>query len=162
MSDHSLTMTAELTLPKGGALPEGRVLVFEREGAVFANSRDVADYFGKRHDHVLQDIRHLVAEASPNLGRGPTRRMLLMRIYVFVSGKDPDVLAFTLNETGDNLPAALGPWCQEVIPGIYVIDIENDPISESVRLARPLRANRVTFLVTITYFAVEALGSVVN
>jgi phage regulator Rha-like protein len=61
-------MTAELTLPKGGALPEGRVMVFEREGAVFANSRDVADYFGKRHDHVLRDIRHLVAEASPNWG----------------------------------------------------------------------------------------------
>ena len=47
--------------------------------------------------------------------------MLLMRIYVFVSRKDADVLAFTLSETGDNLPAALGPWYQEVIPGFYVI-----------------------------------------
>jgi hypothetical protein len=56
-----------------------------------------------------------------------------MRIYVFVSRKDPNVLAFTLNEAGDNLPAALGPWDQEVIPGISVIDIENDPISEVVR-----------------------------
>jgi hypothetical protein len=55
-----------------------------------------------------------------------------MRIYVFVSRKDPDVLAFTLSETGDNLPAALGPWYQEVIPGVYVIGIENDPISEAV------------------------------
>jgi hypothetical protein len=56
-----------------------------------------------------------------------------MRIYVFVSRKDPNVLGFTLNETGDNLPAALGPWYQEVIPGIRVIDVENDPISEAVR-----------------------------
>jgi hypothetical protein len=48
-----------------------------------------------------------------------------MRIYVFVSRKS--------NETGDNLPAALSPWYQEVIPGISVIDIENDPISEAVR-----------------------------
>jgi hypothetical protein len=56
-----------------------------------------------------------------------------MRIYVFVSRKDPNVLAFTLDETGDNLPAALGSWYQEVIPGISVIDIENDPISEAVR-----------------------------
>jgi hypothetical protein len=56
-----------------------------------------------------------------------------MRIYVFVSRKDPNVLAFTSNETGDNLPAALSPWYQEVIPGISVIDIENDPISEAVR-----------------------------
>jgi hypothetical protein len=38
-----------------------------------------------------------------------------------------------LNETGDNLPAALGPFYQEVIQGIRVIDIENDPISEAVR-----------------------------
>jgi hypothetical protein len=60
-------------------------------------------------------------------------RMLLMRIYVFVSGKDPDVLAFTLNETGNDLPAALGPWYLETIPGVVVIDIENDPITEAVR-----------------------------
>jgi hypothetical protein len=59
--------------------------------------------------------------------------MLLMRIYVFVSRTDPDVVAFTLNETGDNLPATFGPWYQEAIPGIYVIDIENDPITEAVR-----------------------------
>ena len=56
-----------------------------------------------------------------------------MRIYVFVSRKDSNVLAFTLSETGDNLPAALGPWHQEVIPEINVIGIENDPISEAVR-----------------------------
>jgi hypothetical protein len=53
-------------------------------------------------------------------------------IYVFVSGKDPDVLAFTLNETGNNLPAALGPWYLETIPGIVVTDIENDPITDAV------------------------------
>jgi hypothetical protein len=56
-----------------------------------------------------------------------------MRIYVFVSQKDPNVVAFTLSETGDNLPAALGPWHQEAIPGISVIGIDNDPISEAVR-----------------------------
>jgi hypothetical protein len=59
--------------------------------------------------------------------------MLLMRIHVFISRTDPDVVAFTLNETGDNLPAALGPWYQEAIPGICVIDVENDPITEAVR-----------------------------
>jgi hypothetical protein len=60
-------------------------------------------------------------------------RMLLMHIYVFISRKDPDVLAFTLNETGDNLPAALGPWYQESMPGVYVVGVENDPITEAVR-----------------------------
>jgi hypothetical protein len=59
--------------------------------------------------------------------------MLLMRIYVFVSEKDPDFVAFTSNATGENLPASLGPWSQEVIPEISVADIESDPITEVVR-----------------------------
>jgi hypothetical protein len=59
--------------------------------------------------------------------------MLLMRIYVFVSQKDPDFVAFTSNEAGDNLPASLGPWFQEVIPEISVTDTESDPITEAVR-----------------------------
>ncbi len=56
-----------------------------------------------------------------------------MRIYVFVSQTDPDCVAFTLNATGDNLPPSLGPWFQEVIPGMSVMDIESDPITEAVR-----------------------------
>jgi hypothetical protein len=59
--------------------------------------------------------------------------MLVMRIYVFVSQKDPDFVAFTLSATGDNLPTSLGPWFQEVIPGMSVIDIETDPITEALR-----------------------------
>lgn len=70
MSEHAPSPRTELTQPKGGALPAGHAMVFEREGAVFANSRDVADYFGKRHDHVLRDIRHLVAEGFPKFGEG--------------------------------------------------------------------------------------------
>ena len=31
--------------------------VFLKDGQVFANSRDVAEYFGKRHANVLRDIR---------------------------------------------------------------------------------------------------------
>ena len=36
--------------------------VFIRGGAVFATSRDVAEFFEKRHDHVLRDIDNLVAK----------------------------------------------------------------------------------------------------
>ncbi len=36
---------------KGGSLPGGTSLVFNRDGAVFANSCEVAAAFGKRHDH---------------------------------------------------------------------------------------------------------------
>lgn len=38
--------------------------VFERDGRVFANSRDVAAFFGKRHDNVLRDIRSALAETG--------------------------------------------------------------------------------------------------
>jgi Rha family phage regulatory protein len=36
-------------------------LVHVREGKVYASSRDVADFFGKRHDNVIRDIRELMA-----------------------------------------------------------------------------------------------------
>lgn len=44
-------------------------VVFERDGRVFANSRDVAAYFEKRHDHVIRDIDNLMKDLpAPNLG----------------------------------------------------------------------------------------------
>lgn len=43
-------------------------VVFERDGEIFADSRDVAVYFGKEHKHVLRDIRNLIA-SEPKLGR---------------------------------------------------------------------------------------------
>lgn len=41
------------------------------EGKVVANSREVAEAFEKRHDHVLRDIDHLMAvapECAPKFG----------------------------------------------------------------------------------------------
>jgi hypothetical protein len=55
------------------------------------------------------------------------------RIYVFVSDKDLDVIGFTSEETGSNLPAAYNPWREEVESGIFVIETDYDPISEAVR-----------------------------
>ena len=40
-------------------------------GTVHASSRDVAAFFGKRHDHVLRDIKALIENApttAPNFG----------------------------------------------------------------------------------------------
>lgn len=42
-------------------------VVFAKDGEVFATSRDVAAFFGKRHDHVLRDIANLI-DAEPSLG----------------------------------------------------------------------------------------------
>lgn len=48
--------------------PERSPVVFTRDGEVFANSRDVAAFFGKNHSDVLRAIRNLV-DAEPELGR---------------------------------------------------------------------------------------------
>ncbi|KAB2684055.1 MULTISPECIES: Rha family transcriptional regulator [Brucella/Ochrobactrum group] len=41
--------------PNFGGVP----IVHSKDGQVFANSRDVAEYFGKEHFNVLRDIRNL-------------------------------------------------------------------------------------------------------
>ncbi|MFL5255354.1 MAG: hypothetical protein ACJ8AI_21160 [Rhodopila sp.] len=33
-----------------------------------------------------------------------------MKVYIFQSGKEPDVVGFTVDATGANLPASLAPW----------------------------------------------------
>ncbi|NTB01647.1 phage regulatory protein/antirepressor Ant [Agrobacterium tumefaciens] len=42
-------------------------VVFAKDGEVFANSRDVAAYFGKQHGHILRDIDNLIKN-EPSLG----------------------------------------------------------------------------------------------
>lgn len=42
-------------------------VVFMKDGGVFASSRDVAEFFGKRNSDVIRDIRNLI-EKEPSLG----------------------------------------------------------------------------------------------
>jgi hypothetical protein len=56
-----------------------------------------------------------------------------MRIFVYISENDPDILGFTSDETGSNLPHDLGPWGREEVPGIVILDTPGDPIAEAVR-----------------------------
>lgn len=59
------------------ALPDRKPVVFQKDGSVFASSRDVAEFFEKRHDHVLRDIDALVSnapEAGPNFGETVSER----------------------------------------------------------------------------------------
>lgn len=46
-------------------------VVFIQNGEVFANSRDVANYFGKRHDNIIRDIEKLVAGGVLNFEETP-------------------------------------------------------------------------------------------
>jgi hypothetical protein len=56
-----------------------------------------------------------------------------MRIYVYVSQQDPELIGFTFGEAGANLPDEFGPWHQEELPGVVVIGVGDDPITEAVR-----------------------------
>jgi Rha family phage regulatory protein len=47
--------------------PQRNPIVFTKDGEVFANSRDVALFFGKQHGHVMRDIDNLIA-SEPKLG----------------------------------------------------------------------------------------------
>ena len=51
--------------------PITKTIVVTKHGRVVTNSRIVASYFGKRHDHVLRDIDDLISTApsiAPNFG----------------------------------------------------------------------------------------------
>src|SRR5690625_1135946 len=54
-------MTANEMTP---AAVENKPVVFAKDGEVFASSRAVAEFFGKRHDNVLRDIDDLISHAS--------------------------------------------------------------------------------------------------
>ena len=59
------TAKANGSMPAGDGLP----IVRNSGGRVVASSRDVADFFGKRHDHVIRDVDNLLKSLdSPNLG----------------------------------------------------------------------------------------------
>jgi hypothetical protein len=70
---------------------------------------------------------------SSKVERNPPASELVC-IYVFASDKDPDVVGFTSDEVGSNLPVEHGPWREEIEPGIEVIDTDDDPIAQAVRL----------------------------
>jgi Rha family phage regulatory protein len=56
-----------MTMTAAGANP----IVFDRDGLAYANSRDVAAFFEKRHDNVLRDISNLLASLdSSNMRSG--------------------------------------------------------------------------------------------
>lgn len=67
MNDTAITIPCHLRTVRGQDVPVVRV----HNDQVVANSEDVARFFGKRHDHVLRDIRNLIAgekSCAPNFG----------------------------------------------------------------------------------------------
>jgi Rha family phage regulatory protein len=74
-------------------------------GVALVNSRDVAEVFGKRHDHVLRDIDQILT--SPNLGasRG------WFRPVIYEDAKGDDRRAFDL--TRDAVMLLVNRWTGE-------------------------------------------------
>jgi hypothetical protein len=57
-----------------------------------------------------------------------------MRVYVFASQIDlNNVIGFSLDKDGANLPSDFGPWVREDMPGILVHIETDDPISDVVK-----------------------------
>jgi len=55
-----------------------------------------------------------------------------MKIYAYSSQKDPNVLGFTRDITGKNLPGKFAPW-ESSNAGAVVIGNGDDPVSTAVQ-----------------------------
>jgi Rha family phage regulatory protein len=87
------------------ALPDRRPVVFKKDGSVFANSRDVAEFFEKRHDHVMRDIDRLI-EQEPSLARGHLPNFGEMAVEVEIgSGAKRLVKTYSMSRDGFTLLA---------------------------------------------------------
>ena len=56
-----------------------------------------------------------------------------MRIYVYMSDKDAQILAFTADASGGNLPGKHGPWTLGTAPDVFAMGGEDDPVSAAIR-----------------------------
>jgi hypothetical protein len=55
-------------------------------------------------------------------------------IFVFVSSKDREVLGFTADQTGGNLPSGYAPWEPATGGGAVLVGSDDaDPVTEAVR-----------------------------
>ena len=53
---------------------------------------------------------HADVPDRPRRWSGGGATLCAMKVYVFQSGKEPDLVGFTVDATGANLPADLAPW----------------------------------------------------
>lgn len=108
-------------------------VVFTRAGVVYASSRDVAELFEKRHDHVLRDIDGLISadpRCAPNFGETSA-------IAQMPNGGQRSVRAFDITRDGFTL-LAMGFNGQKALQfKLAYIDAFN-------RMDESLRANVIT------------------
>jgi hypothetical protein len=57
-----------------------------------------------------------------------------MRVFVFISARDPDLLGFTASQAAENLPADYAPWLPAEAGGVVLLSGgDANPVIEVVR-----------------------------
>jgi hypothetical protein len=56
-----------------------------------------------------------------------------MRIYVYISQKDAEIMAFTSDATGGNLPTSNGPWIAGEAPDVLDTGNGRGAVSVAIR-----------------------------
>lgn len=79
---------------------ERNPVVFTKDGEVFANSRDVAVFFDKRHDNILRDIDGIAASGGPSI-----LRSLFVERMVYHEQARKDIRTFDMTRDGFSLLA---------------------------------------------------------
>ena len=79
---------------------EHQPIVFIQNGEVFANSRDVAEYFGKQHQHILRNIDNILK----NKGR-PKLDDLFIERFEYHEAAQKEVRFFDMTKDGFTLLA---------------------------------------------------------
>jgi Rha family phage regulatory protein len=74
------------------------------DGKVFANSQDVAEFFGKRHDHVLRDVDSLIS-TPPSLGA-----LGYFSVASYLDAKGEKRRAFDMTRDGFTLLGMVFSW----------------------------------------------------
>lgn len=111
---------------------ERQPVVHAKDGEVFATSRDVAAFFGKRHDHVLRDIDNLISKepklALTNFGEGsyslPSTGEQMHRMF------DMDRDGFTLLAMGFTGEKAL-KWKMRYLEAFKAMEAEVRRLAQS-------------------------------
>lgn len=79
---------------------EHQPVVFIQNGEVFANSRDVANYFGKRHQHILRNIDNILKNKDR-----PKLDGLFIERFEYHEAAQKEVRFFDMTKDGFNLLA---------------------------------------------------------
>jgi hypothetical protein len=72
--------------------------------------------------------------SRPGRWIGPWRRNQIMKVFIFISDKEPSVRALTSDQMGGNLPAEYAPWSAINNGSGLLLASANDPIAVAIKV----------------------------